>query len=127
VSGRRPDWGPRFLEVFAATGNVRLATGAAGVTRDAPYKRARRSPRFADRWDRAREDAIDGLEAEARRRALSSSDGLLMFLLKAHRPALYRDRLEVNLDLNREAARLADALGLSADEILAEARRMADR
>src|SRR5882724_12960480 len=82
----RPDWAARFLEVFAATGNVRLAAGAAGVSRAAPYKRARRSQRFAQRWATAREEAIDTLEAEARRRALTGSDALLMFLLRAHRP-----------------------------------------
>jgi hypothetical protein len=89
----RPDWAARFIEVFAATGNVRLAAGAAGVSRDAPYKRARRSPAFAARWARAREEAIDTLEAEARRRALSGSDALLMFLLRALRPALYRETI----------------------------------
>jgi hypothetical protein len=94
---RRPDWGPRFLELFAATGNVLLAARGAGVTRAAPYKRAQASPTFAAAWTRAREDAIDVLEGEARRRALSVSDTLLMFLLRAHRPTMYRDnaRLEV--------------------------------
>ena len=53
LSLRRPDWAVRFLEVFAATGSVRLSAGAAGVSRDAPYKRARRSARFAEHWAKA--------------------------------------------------------------------------
>ena len=123
---RKPDWGPRFIELFAATGNVRLAARGAAVTRDAPYKRAKVSPTFAAAWAQAEQDAIDVLAAEARRRALSASDALLMFLLRAHRPALYRERVDVRLDVRREAERIAAELdGVSADEIIAEAERIA--
>jgi hypothetical protein len=118
----RSDWAARFCEVFAATGNVRLAAGAAGVSRAAPYKRAKGSPHFAERWARAREDAIDTLEAEARRRALTGSDSLLMFLLRAHRPERYRETLR--LDIRAEATRLAAELGVDPDALLAEAERI---
>ncbi len=93
----RPDWGPRFIESFRASGIVRLAASSAGIDRDTVYKRRWRDPGFAADWAQAREDAIDVLEAEARRRALSGSDTILMFLLRANRPAMYRDnaRLEV--------------------------------
>ncbi|MCI4355412.1 MAG: hypothetical protein L3K06_08630, partial [Thermoplasmata archaeon] len=70
---RRPDWKPRFLEIYRGTGNVRLAADAAGIDRSTPYVRAARDPRFAAAFERAREDAIDGLEGEARRRALGGS------------------------------------------------------
>jgi hypothetical protein len=123
---RRPDWAPRFIESFRATGNVRLSASSAGIDRDTAYKRRGRDPRFAAAWAQAREDAIDVLEAEARRRALSVSDALLMFLLRAHRPALYRERVDVRLDVRREAERIAAELdGVSADEIIAEAERIA--
>jgi hypothetical protein len=121
---RRPDWTVRFLDVFVATGNVRLAAGAAGVSRDAPYKRAQSSPAFARDWLRAREDAIDALEAEARRRALGSSDGLLIFLLKSERPDKFRERVEVKLDLRREAERIAARLGVDVEATIAEAERI---
>jgi len=91
---RKPDWAPRFLEVFRATCNVRLSADAAGIDRDTAYWRRQRDPTFAARWAQAEQDAIDVLEAEARRRALSVSDTLLIFLLKAHRPALYRERYQ---------------------------------
>ena len=121
----RPDWGPRFLEVLAATGNVRLSAGAAGVSRDTPYKRARRSRRFAEAWAKAVEDAIDTLEAEARRRALGGSDALLMFLLRAHRPERYRETLR--LDIRAEATRIASELGVDAEAAIAEAERILAR
>jgi hypothetical protein len=94
---RRPDWSPRFIESFRASGNVRLSASSAGIDRDTAYKRRRRDPRFAAAWAAAEQDAVDILEAEARRRALSVSDALLMFLLRAHRPGLYRDNARLEL------------------------------
>ena len=120
----RPDWTKRFIEVFAATGNVRLAASAAGVSRDAPYKRAQASSTFAAEWLQARENAVDILEAEARRRALSTSDALLMFLLKSDRPDRYRERVDIRVDLRREAERIAADLGINAEEAIAEAERI---
>jgi len=121
-STRRPDWVPRFIAVYSATGNVRLAATASGVSRAAIYKRAAVSSVFAEAWVQAREDAVDVLEAEARRRALTSSDALLMFLLKAHRPETYRERVDIRVDLRREAERIAKGLGgISAESIIAEA------
>jgi ribosome modulation factor len=122
----KPAWEARFLEVFAATGNVRLATGAAGISRDTPYKRAQVDPAFAEAWRAAREDAVDTLEAEARRRALAGSDTLIMFLLKSLRPDVYRERasVDVNLDLRREAERIALSAGVDVEATLAEAERI---
>ena len=68
----RPDWGPRFIESFRASGNVRLSAASAGIDRDTVYKRAGRDPGFAAAWAQAREDAIDGLEA-----ALTAGDNRL--------------------------------------------------
>jgi hypothetical protein len=121
---RRPDWEDRFIQVFAATGNVRLSATAAGVSRDAPYKRAQSDRNFAAEWLRAREDAVDILEAEARRRALNSSDALLIFLLKSLRPETFRDRVDLTVDLRRQADRIARDLGLNAEGLIAEAERI---
>jgi hypothetical protein len=124
TSSRRPAWTPRFVEVFAATGNVRLAASAAGVSRDAPYKRAQADPEFAASWLRAREDAVDALESECRRRALNGSDALLTFLLRAERPEKYREQVAVRLDLRREASRIATSLGIDVEEMIVEAERL---
>jgi hypothetical protein len=119
---RKRDWAPRFLEVFRSTCNVRLSAEAAGIDRDSAYRRRQRDPAFAERWAQAEQDAIDVLEAEARRRALSVSDTLLIFLLKAHRPERYRE--SIRIDLRREAQRLADELGVDAEAAIAEAERL---
>ena len=128
---RRPDWVPAFLAAIQTSANVRLATNAAGVDRSTPYKLAQRDPEFAAAWADAEQDAIDVLEATAWQRAMDGSDGLMSLMLKAHRPAKYRDTVEIRVDLRREAERIAIKLGLGVDEVLAlaerRARELADR
>ena len=118
-------WVPRFLEASTLTGNVRLAASAARIDRSTPYHLAARDAAFAAAWAAAEENAIDLLEAEARRRALAGSDGLLMFLLRAHRPERYRESLDVRLDIRAEAQRIADRLGIPLEEVLEAANRKA--
>ncbi len=122
---RRADWAPRFLELFRQTANVRLSADGAGIDRDTAYRRRQRDAAFAAAWAQAEADAIDVLEAEARRRALAVSDTLLIFLLKAHRPERFRETIRI--DLRREAERLASELGIDAEEALAEAERIVAR
>lgn len=123
---RRRDWSARFLEVFRSTCNVRLSADAAGIDRDTAYRRRARDPRFAARWAQAEQDGIDVLEAEARRRALTTSDTLLLFLLKTHRPEKYREFIRI--DMRREAQRIADEVGeVDVDATIAAAERIADR
>jgi predicted TIM-barrel fold metal-dependent hydrolase len=122
---RRADWEPRFLELFRQTANVRLSADGAGIDRGTAYHRRQRDEAFAAAWAQAEADAIDVLEAEARRRALSVSDNLLMFLLKAHRPDRFRETIRI--DIRREAERLAAELGIDAEEAIAEAERIVAR
>lgn len=93
----KPEWVKRWLEVMRDTGNVRLSCYACKIERSTPYHLKDRDPEFARLWAEAEEDATDALEAEARRRAKKQSDTLIMFLLKAHRPAKYRETTRVDL------------------------------
>ena len=93
----RRDWRPGFLTTFRQTGNVLLSCHAAGISRKTAYQTRQRNPAFAAEWAAAEEDATEALEAEARRRAMSTSDTLLIFLLKARRPAVYRENARVEL------------------------------
>jgi hypothetical protein len=120
----KTDWGGRFLEVLRSTCNVRLSADAAGIDRDTAYRRRQRDPEFARLWAQAEQDGIDVLEAQARARALSQSDTLLIFLLKAHRPEVYRERVDIRLDMKIEAQRIARDLGVSVEGLYAEAERI---
>ena len=96
-------WHPRFLQVLGTTCNVTIAANAAGVDRKTVYRHYREQPDFAEAWDDAKASAIEILEAEAWSRARKTSDTLIIFLLKAHKPAMYRERYEVaqtNLNIN---------------------------
>ena len=62
------------------------------------YDLRAKDPEFATEWDEALSDAIDMLELTAWTRAKSGlSDGMLMWLLKAHRRSFYGDRIQVTV------------------------------
>ena len=100
---------------------MRVSAHGAGIDWSTAYRSRRRSPRFAAQWDAAIEEAADELEAEARRRAMATSDTLLIFLLKGARPERYRDRqlVEHRIDdasVIARVRRLARAEGLSSND-----------
>lgn len=89
-------WHTKFLEILSATCNVTLAARGAGIDRTSAYDHYKLLPDFAAKWDDAKEAAVEILEAEAWQRARKVSDTLIIFLLKAHKPAKYRERYEVS-------------------------------
>lgn len=74
-----------FLTVLRAAGNVTRACRAARVTRPTVGRWLDEEPGFKELVEDAFEEATDGLEEEARRRAMKKSDALLMFLLRGYR------------------------------------------
>lgn len=113
----RDDEAERFLKALALSGNITRAAREAGVKRRAMLALQTADPEFAMRMREACDEAIDLLEAEARRRALDGveepiirggeflrqddgsiavirrySDRLLELLLKAHRPEIFAAR-----------------------------------
>ena len=114
---RRRDWRSLFIEALRKSGVVKHACTAAGIERSTSYKERAQSPDFAAQWDEALEDAIDDLEAEARRRAFEGvekpvfqggkrvgsvreySDTLLLAMLRAHRPQKYREHFEIRANV----------------------------
>ena len=105
--GAPPGWQEAFLGHLRETGNVSAAARAAGTCRSRCYEWRRRDPAFVAAWADALEEAADRLEMEAFRRAVKGvgedrffqgsvvgevtrySDSLLMFLLRARRPARF--------------------------------------
>lgn len=112
-----------FLEALTETANVRAALRQVGLSSTGAYRLRRRDEVFAQDWADAFEAALDDLESVAVERAKhggetvvmkngqevqrtrAPSDGLLMFILKRHRPA-------------RWGGEVVDAkVGASADEV----------
>jgi hypothetical protein len=126
-----PAWASNFLEALIDKGTVNSAAKAVGVQRTTPYALRKRDASFAEAWAEAEEASTQKLEAEAIRRATEGiekpvtiagkrevirtySDTLLIFLLKARRPDVYRERIEVD---DKRAARRREAERLSDDEL----------
>jgi len=131
----------RFLKALAETGIVSAAVAIAGTSRTRVYELRKHDPGFASAWDDAEEQAADGLEAEAWRRAVDGvpeplvsagrvvrdddgqplairrySDNLLLALLKARRPERFKDRAVVEHDITDG---LADRLEAARQRALA--------
>ncbi|EHH67004.1 hypothetical protein [Gluconobacter morbifer] len=106
----------KFLQHLAISGNVSESARVAEVQRSTLYHWKETDSEFEALWDDALEEAVDAMEAEARRRAVDGydepltyagkvvcdpetgnplvrkrySDGLMAFLLRAHRPSRFR-------------------------------------
>ena len=72
---------------------VAEACKAAGIGRRTAYDERQRDEQFALAWADVLEEATEELEQVAVRRAREGSDTLLIFLLKAHRPAKFRETI----------------------------------
>jgi hypothetical protein len=117
-------WQPAFLAALANSANVRAACAAAGVDRHTAYRHRERNARFRAAWDQALEEACDLLVATAWQRALSGlSDTLLIFLLKSHQPAVYREP-PARVDITAYVRLVAERDGLDPDEVMADVERI---
>lgn len=101
-----------FLKAFAKVGNVTHAARIAKCNRTVIYDWLDNDPEFARKFEEAESEAVEHLEEEAYRRAVTGtlkpvfhqgiqcgaireySDTLLIFTLKARRPEKYRDNVK---------------------------------
>ena len=65
----------RFLVAFRECGNVRASCEAAGIARSSHYRWLDEDPEYSEAFEMAKDDAVDLLEAEVRRRALEGWEG----------------------------------------------------
>lgn len=104
-----------FIDALEATGNVCKSCEIAGMGRKTAYEWRDLDPRFAAQWEKAVDRGTDMLEDEAVRRAAEGtlepvfqagvcvghvrkfSDTLLIFMLKARRPAKFKDRAHLEV------------------------------
>lgn len=105
-------WREVFIAWLRKKGNITAACDKAKISRQHAYRTRDEDATFAAEWDDALQEATERLEMEARRRAHDGvlepvfqggvkvgavrkySDTLLIFLLKAHAPEKYRERVE---------------------------------
>ncbi len=124
-----PAWTTPFLAALSAAPNVSAACKSAGIARQTAYEAREKDPEFARLWDDALAVGVDDLAGECYRRARHGvarpvfyrdqvvghvteySDTLAIFLLKSHRPEVYREtvRQEVSGGLEVGVAAALDA------------------
>lgn len=130
----------KFLQKLqSSAGNVSKAAKAAGISRASAYDHKGSDADFSQAWDNVIDYVVDTMEDELYRRSTKGtlepifykgemvakvrkfSDRLLEFGLKAKRPDIYRERLDVNtnvtgsLDVNIEAA-INDIYGIEDEQ-----------
>ncbi len=71
----------RFLKAYVSSGTIRDAAIAAKVGRQTHYDWLEQHETYQQAFQAAKDEAVEGLEAECRKRALRRSDVLLIFLL----------------------------------------------
>ena len=86
MSTKLVNWHAAFLAALENTGSITEASKAVGVHRVTAYTHKRNDAVFSQLWEQALERSGDLLMEEARKRAFSGSDVLLMFLLKGLQP-----------------------------------------
>jgi hypothetical protein len=96
---RKGAWRAVFLRALAKTPSVTVACKTAGVNRRTAYDHRERDAEFAEQWDSALNESLDVLEHEIYQRALKDDAQLAMFLLKAHRPEVYRENVRHEVGL----------------------------
>lgn len=98
-----------FLAAFREAGIIRRACDQVGVGRTTVYRWLEQDTDFAAEYEHAETESTEMLEAAALSRAVEGvtklsasgkpytdySDTLLIFLLKARKPTVYRDRVQL--------------------------------
>ena len=88
----------QFLVAYREHGTIGYACEESGVSRKFIRGQIDNDPIFAEACVEAVEHGIDELEAIAKKRAIDSSDTLLIFLLKSKRRDVFGDRLQVGIE-----------------------------
>ena len=111
------NWKEIFITALLKSSNVAAACRKAKISRSYAYAQKNLDAEFRDAWDEALDMALDDAESEAWRRGVKGtisnrqydkdgnlinetrqySDTLLIFMLKAHRPAKYRETVRNEL------------------------------
>jgi hypothetical protein len=92
-------WQASFLRALRQVPSVKHACSAAGIDRATAYRHRKEDDAFAAKWEDAIQASVDELEHKAFQLALAGDSNLITFMLRCHKPEVYRDtqRHEVGL------------------------------
>jgi predicted DNA-binding antitoxin AbrB/MazE fold protein len=92
--GRCP-WKADWLDAYQAHGTATSACEVVGINRSTAYEARKKDPEFAKAWDALESETTKLLEETLYERALNGDTTAAIFMLKARRPAVYRESLNV--------------------------------
>jgi hypothetical protein len=95
---RARNWRPRFLAALSRHPDVKRACQFAGVPRRTAYDAKERDETFAAAWNAAIAASIDEVEAKVMEAGKKGDMNVAMFLLRCHKPSIYRDTNRVEID-----------------------------
>lgn len=123
---KKGSWQGKFIASFRECGMVTEASKACGKNRATVYRERDRNEVFAAAWAEADEWVTEELEQEAKRRALAGSDTLLMFMLKAKRPGVYRESVNVRHG-GKVSVEVEEGVNEGINALLGEVDRLGDQ
>ncbi len=96
MSKLTPEKIARFIALVDSGTAIGVAAKAIDVTRQSLYALRDKNKEFAAAWAEAWDHITDVLEDSVYKRAMSTSDLLAIFMLKARRPETYRENVNHN-------------------------------
>jgi hypothetical protein len=87
----------RVLQAYARCGVIGIACDEACVKRSMHKAWLQHYPRYKELFDELQDRFVDGIEKVGIEKAKSGSDGMIQFMLKAHRREVYGDKSDVNV------------------------------
>ena len=90
-------WKEKFLEALKLCPSISAACRAANISTVHAYDTRQVDKEFAKKWKESLELALKAAEDVAWDRAIDQSDKLLMFMLRAHKPARYGEKMGVEV------------------------------
>ncbi len=88
---RVPTWSRKFLSSVAKLPDISRACKHARISRQTAYRWREQDPEFAAKWQEALDGSLDELEGVAFSLAKRGDQQLLTWLLRSHRPQIYRE------------------------------------
>ena len=93
-----------FLEQFARAGTIAGACRLVGISRECVTSWRNNDPAFEQAFMDTELDITNTLESRAMSQAMNGDTPLIMFLLKARRPDMYREKQTISLDTKNMAS-----------------------
>ena len=87
-----------FLKALRRNPNITAACAIARIPRRSVYDLRAADETFAAKWDEALDASVDEVEAKAFKIAKEGDNQMIQFVLKAHRPSIYRETSRMEID-----------------------------